>query len=760
MWTIRLKGKQIIAILVVSVMAAGVLYFTLPAIFYEKAQSLESSGESDKARYYYELVANVFPLSSQAGKALYFSAQNDIQREGNGIIYIFTNRVQSSGNSGSPEGDRLLRNALEKFKLVRERYPDSPWAKHALRELGKTYYSLGEYDEAMKYLKESLTASNMQSAESTEILAKIYLNQGQPENALELANQSLKDHPGYDPLMMMKLQGQSLLALERWDEARRVFMAIPLKAQELFNLHLRDESPQTIHSNIEYWERITQGYLQKLAALEESDHTSTLTGRVLLNGKGMENIQVSLVDKFLEGDNFGGFSDDRPQVLTGPGGEYSFPDLPPGRYSLGVGVRVEDIQGYSLSYQQEEIELIAGKTSYHDIRFSPVITLDSPLANTVVDKEIPFKWQPVAEAASYELFVGPVTRDENGKITGTYTTTLRSGITNNNLSINLEKEIAQNRFSGGIAYNTEGINPLSLFGVLYYGGEYTWGVNALDKDGNRITSSSGYGFFLKDKELPLFKIDKGPLTPADELLLARKYDEAVRSYLSTLEKDPDNAHALLVLARINHYGIKHNSSDHAAAAEYYERLSRIDNSPEIKKVLAENFYYLGEYAKAQKLYKSLPISMEEEWRTQYQLARIDLLMGHPQASLITLEKVVTMENGQYARNYPVALSLLLGKHEAAIAFAQQVDDGQSYLKLLQAYKDRGINPPSLYISEFSKGNYNKALKSLTTSQHDLFLKTLHLFITHPSYNRDELEIIQNSLKPGPLKDLLVKMLSL
>lgn len=757
MLKIRLKGKYLVLAAAILLVLAGAALAAVPKMIYDRAQALDSQGKPGQAWSYYDFLNRYFPHSDEAVRALFFSAQGEVQDyssgEEPGLIYVFPG---STGMSGRPGETGDIASAIAKFKLVRERAPESPWATHALRELGKAYYALGDQDNAVKYLKLSIEESDLQASESTELLARIYLARGENKKALELVQRSLQERPGFSPLDMMGLQGQALMAMGQWEAARQVFEELPRQAAEDYGRTMADQEPEMISLNVQHWETLARGYLHQLDALQEGDAagaTGVLSGRVLLDGHGLQGARVFLIDLALNKDYYPGHTRGLIREITGPGGEFTFTGLPPGRYALGVGVRLEEVQGYTMQKWQGDVVLEAGGAARRDLQFVPTVKLNSPLAGAVESGQFKFSWEPVGGAASYDLFLGQVTRDDDGKIVSTYTTTLKSGIRESSLTIDLEEERARTRFGGGIAYDGELVSPISILGLLYPGGEYTWGVFAYDAGGTQISDSSGYGFYRAVKELPLFKVD-GELNAADRLLLDHRHEEALAAYQKQLGQDPHDTHALLVLARLYQYGISYKDQDPETAAGYYERLLAIEDFPEVREALAECYFSAGQDDKARAMYHSLLGTSLANWRTHYQLARIQFNRGQPRDALETLGHAVNMEHGAYVRTYPVALALLLGETEGALNFARRVDEGERYQGLLESYLEQGYEVRALVRQAVLQGEYGPAQELLTNSQHDLFTKGLLVYLTGRTYPREELAQIIQEMEPGLPAELL------
>jgi tetratricopeptide (TPR) repeat protein len=757
MMKLRVKGKHLVAALMMLLIFSGSAYAVAPAWLYQRGQALAAAGKPELEQAHYNFLARFFPWSSKAPAALYFCAQQHaggfINIEEPGLIYIFPG---STSMSGSPGSKNDLQKAIEKFELLLEKYPESPWAGHALRELGKAYYALGDYDTAAGYFAASIEESRMQSAESVEMLARINLARGQNREALELLERSLTEKPGLNPLIMMELKGQALMALGEWAAARQVFEAIPARAEADYNRILGDNGKDMIALNIGEWETAAAAYLRIIEAMEKGDgNTATINGQVQLEDQPLAGVHVFLIDKALHQDYYSGTIRGYQRVITDADGSFVFNGLAPGRYALGIGVQPEQVQGYTLSRWQEDIVLTAGAVAERDLNFVPTVKLLAPLAAEAQEERFTFIWEPVVGAASYDLFFGPVTRGDNGELRATYTTILRSGLQEPQVTIDIKDEIARQRFNPSIHYEDGEINPRSILG-LFYSEEYTWGVYAYDEHGNRISDSLGYSFFFRDKQLPLFKVRGNELTDADRLLLDKQFEAAIAAYLQQLDQNPRDSHSLLVLARLYQFGTSPGESDPETSARYYERLLQVEDLPEVREALGRVYYQAAQYDQAAKYYQSLLDTPAENWDTHYQLARIRFKLGKPLQALPLLEQALALPDGKYVRAFPVALCLLLGEPQQAMAFAARVEGGENYLEQLRKYCDKGYTLGAEFSQAMQAGQYRQGLQLLGDSEIDKFARGLLLYVSGTP--RKELESVIRELPSGLPAELLLQML--
>ncbi len=759
MLTVRVKGKHIVGAVLTLVIVLLIGYGAAPGLIYSRAKALAVDGKGEQAQQYYDFIAERFPYSGSAVSALWSSAQYDLHgTDGIAMIYIYPS---STGTGTGTAGEAGLRSAIEKFKALRERYPESRWAEHAMREIGNAYYQLNDYDKAIKYLRASVKDTEMQEVQSTELLAKIYIEQGDYQKALDLADKSLGIRPNQNPLAIMKVKGEALTGLKQWEEARALFDAIPRKAEQIYTEHLQDESEETIKLNITNWEDIARGNIQKIGMLQANQgKLGNITGTVLFGDKPAEGVKLFLIDRLFQPDYFTGNVRDLPSTVSDNAGKYEFSSLQPGKYIIAVGVMPERIQGYTLSLREEEIELKADENAAFDLRFVPTIRLSSPDSGETVAENVTFRWEPVKGADHYDIFLGPVQRKEDGSITGTYTGTFKDNITDTELSVNIGSEFEKYRLRRSVSYNSEGKpDPSSVLGLFHPGGEYTWGVNAFDVEGNRLSSSAGYGFFQKEKDLPLFKISEEKLTKGDRLVLKGDYLKAIDAYEDQLAQNPEDADALLTLARLYDFGTTRDNRNYAKAAEYYQRLLQVWNIPEVYEALGAAYYNSQQYQLAWEVYTSLFEHDTTNWLAYHQLAKTAVHLNKPAERVLSLlDKALIQANGKYVRVYPVTLSLLLGNTDRAIMYADKVDEGNNYKGLLKELLQKGMEPRSEFAEAIAAGEYQTAEKYLGSTDYDNFLKALLTYLNSSQYtSREQIQSIERQLDTPLLSQLLRQM---
>lgn len=742
MLVIRLKGKHIVisGIMIVALCLTG--YAAIARRSPAKAENV--AGEPQE---YLQYLRSMYPDGDDVARELYFSAAGDVGQEA-GMLFILPMMTWSPGVLHSEQD---LQRGMEKFQLVLEHYPDSPWAKHSLQGLGSAYFQLGEYDAAEKYLKQSVEAGDVAAAAATELLARLYLMRGESQKALALVEKSLAAKPVTNPLEMNRLKGEALMALGEWDKAREVFLALPSLAEALLSRN-RDQEANAVANNL--WEKICTDALRRIDLLEKAAKTCTISGRVLLEGRGLANARVYLVDNPVNSGFSTGYLEYLPYVVTGEDGKFEFQGLPPGRYALGLGVRLSAIEGYTFGGGLGDIVLAEGDRAEFNLEFVPKARVLSPAGGQVIKGKVEFKWTKVTGAHSYNLVIGPAYRSEDGSISSGTRWALKWGIDGTSVEVDLDAEVEKARLGGLIVHTDEGIDPRSVLGLIHYGGEYVWGVEAYDEKGVRISDSFGFGGTWSGEELPLFAIaGKESLGKADRLLLERRYEEAIEAYEKALLQDPQDKHALLVLARLHGFGIHWEKADPALAARYYARLLELEDTPELRKWLAAMYLQSGENQKAYDTGITVINAGHGDWSTCRDMARAAFRLGRLQEAARLADLALNMENGEHIGAFPVALALVRGDAEKALSYAGRVNGGERYRSLLAAWKESGPAVPRAVLEALPKGEY-RHVENLVPGEQGKLLKGLMLYLEGAPDCRERIGSLLAGMEQGLPRELL------
>ncbi|WP_339317180.1 carboxypeptidase-like regulatory domain-containing protein [Paenibacillus sp. FSL R10-2734] len=235
-------------------------------------------------------------------------------------------------------------------------------------------------------------------------------------------------------------------------------------------------------------------------------------------------------------------------IVTDDEGRFEFHGVIPGFYQLQLGLSYDQIDGWTWPIQYDDwIEVKPGDTLNESIVLQPLLELQSPInQETITDQTVEFRWQAVEDAAYYRLSGGV------SMVGSSFSSQIRDHITDNQVSIPVDELYYNSGFSyGSGGEGFESIDPLSFLVFMNPEARFSWNIEAFDADGRLITRSNGYRLNEDTaSNLPFFYLKERELTTADQLLLDKKPDQALKMYQQNVADDPQNAHALHMLVKL------------------------------------------------------------------------------------------------------------------------------------------------------------------------------------------------------------------
>jgi thioredoxin-like negative regulator of GroEL len=418
-----------------------------------------------------------------------------------------------------------------------------------------------EAEAVLKKLTEALQPGDIEpNGNIVRLRAQILMNSGNFRNSLEHLNKELETAEAV--WNKEKPPGSSESGVEPW-------VLVQLK-------ELRDQLQRTIRANGD-----EAGASTVSGIVKKSDGSPLVGAAVFLRDKGSVNHSI------VNGEPY--------QTVTDAQGHYKFKGVIPDSYQLYLGLRLEQIDGWTWPVQYEDwIDIRGGEARTEDITLAPLIKLQSPVNETVITgNTIRFQWEPVPGAAYYEL-KGSI-QTGNSWITAN----VKSRIEDSWVELPLE---ALYDSASGYTYDTvDGqmtADPVSLLGFAYPEARFAWGIQAYDKDGNMLTRSDGYRLNASDMEsLPFYYIQERQLTEGDRLLLEGRRAEASAAYQAALDRQPADTHSLRMLIRLDETEAagtgEVNHMDMAQESERIarlERMEKLDGTGKYSFKLANHYY--------------------------------------------------------------------------------------------------------------------------------------------------------------------------
>jgi len=151
---------------------------------------------------------------------------------------------------------------------------------------------------------------------------------------------------------------------------------------------------------------------EQVEKVKPAPGTGNVQGKVLYNGKPVENIDVRLCETFSR--FLSGCGGKIYTAKTDKDGDYVITNVPPKEYEA-ITVRIFDTDGYvfattSFGISATKYNVVAGKTLFVDPTnlFKADLKLTDPKAGSTIGGEaVDFKWDAYPDAAYYKLTLTP-----------------------------------------------------------------------------------------------------------------------------------------------------------------------------------------------------------------------------------------------------------------------------------------------------------------------------------------------------------------
>ena len=158
-------------------------------------------------------------------------------------------------------------------------------------------------------------------------------------------------------------------------------------------------------------------------------------------------------------------------------------------------------------------------------------------------------------------------------------------------------------------------------------------------------------------------LDKARIGLAEQLSIARRFDEAEQEYLTYLKRNPDSAKALVGLGR-NAF----QNGDLEGATKYFEAALKVDpRQPEALKELAQTDLRFGRFEQASKRFETLTQIEPYDHEIRYSFAQALKLAGNTQRAQ-TENEVAARLRKDHDQLLPLRLNLLKNPNDVESQF--------------------------------------------------------------------------------------------
>ncbi len=579
---IRIKVKHLVLFVLLPLSLLSVLAIVRPSFGAKESAEALTRAASAAART--ELLQR---LDASTGSARMELIRKEVIDPANALpAYWFNVYAGGTMNQVNPAGNEAEVSPLlpeDRIRLLEEYIRNGSadiWLRNAVKQLAYEYDARGntdnEADKAIAAALKRFSSNSSTARELTLIRAERALNAGTFTQAEELLRQSEFPVQYNEAELDAKtawLKGRLLFSQGKGNEALRLVNGALEKYRKDWadieaefhtaDSSLQGENPSASGSGSsqdsspaapQHGVSSTEEQLTALqAALQTAvdmgfNRPAVITGTLTKS----DGTPVARAGIFLraESDLYHSVHyDSEPyQIVTDNEGRFQFSGIIPGFYQIQLGLSFEQIDGWTWPVQSDDwIEVKPGEQLTGNIMLQPLLELKTPVNSQVLTgSAVKFKWEAVKGAAYYSL---STTVADDG---GSFSTVVRQQIADNQVTIPADELYNSGGFStssGGEGWQS--VYPSSLLGFANPDSKFSWSIDAYDGQGHVITRSNGYRLNEETVgNLPFFYLKSRTLTAADQLVVDRKLEEALKAYHRDYAANPQDAHALKMLIHL------------------------------------------------------------------------------------------------------------------------------------------------------------------------------------------------------------------
>lgn len=558
---IRIKVKTLIIVLVSIFIIFG---YIVPPIMSKITKNI-SYNDREKAIKLYNIYFNMFSFS-QKDQGLYNLSTLMIPSIDTYDIFM--------GMRGGG-GNNLTKDRVEKvigyYEKILDKYEKSKYYAKSYKNLLDIYTGLGNIDKSYELINWGKKSSNEGIRYISDLYRAFYhFADREYDKGLNIIDHYIDK--GKEDRELYILKGHIYFAKEEYDKAGKLYKLAETTP------HIYDEY-ENLFGNLKksYRSLWLDDFLKY-----KGDYR--FKGKVTFNGKGMPFAQIYVRDI----SKYGTYSSSGENfvAITDSNGEFETPGFREGQYEIGIGI--SQPLAYDMVYMEKDIrKLDLYEDMVYDFNFTSPMKIISPKGEHILkDNQFTLKWEKVEEAEYYRVkaisFENPF-RMEGSSSTfsipdkyGKYEIKGTEAILNLNIL---------NSVGSGLSYSGEDmiINPHGILGPFYPQSNVPIIISAYNKEDTLINSTLPMISFYDN--ITTIKVDNRQLTEGENLILHRKYDEAVSYYEELLKEDSTHEEALTYLSRLYTKGWRKNTQDFDKGTEFSFRLYNLTGNRYILKNL-------------------------------------------------------------------------------------------------------------------------------------------------------------------------------
>lgn len=554
---VKIKVKTLLILMIVFILA---FFWGVPAAILGIADYLENKG-SDRASLFYEKYASYPVASNIRGKFLY---ADSLVKSFDKYKIFFSS--WGGGEDTSPEDMEKAKKILEDImkedpggEEEKEYYMDS---YELLLDMA---IATGDAEMLHKWISFGQAGRDEKLIYTAELYSGFFLHvNGDKEGAEKIIAKYETTDLADGKLELLK--AETALFDGDYEKAGEIY-------EKLDNR--RGAKEKGVFGSTGYYDR--RYWYQSVWKSFKGDHV--IRGTVSYEGEPMPFVEIYA---YAAAD--GGFRSSGESYIgiTDENGEFETLGLRDGVYNVGIGVEGSLLTDKVLQSPARRYLELDGTDAEIDFVFNKALGVNMPAhGEKISGNEFTVSWEKV-EGAEYYTVEPVIFFEPYEKSGGSYRSAIadQSGedkFTGTSAKFNIE--MLKNRI-GGLSYSGEEMLlwPNTVLGAFLPGIEYPIVVDAYDGDHNLITSSLP----LRDYYDGIPSITaEGSLTEGENLILRKKYPEAIEYYENILKDNPDDPDALRYLAKIYGTGWKEGEKDPERAIALGRRYADVSGNGEL-----------------------------------------------------------------------------------------------------------------------------------------------------------------------------------
>ncbi len=718
MKVVKIKVKYLLGILTLVILVSLASTILLPKLLYTSAQVYTAIGQIDKANAIYSRLGLDYPGSPESVKSLYNRCAQQFNRSLNPLD--FSSVYSSVSSFGMSQTGMLIKNEdLEKINTEFNKIYKS--AKHSM-DLDKLKMAVslnnwfgGKTGASMELMQDTTKSKYKLVAEEAKLyLSVMYMQLGDYSKSRAIIEEINSENTELNS--STSLLSWYMDALENKTQKRRPNILYSTDNRLLVDISLLINDIGLINNK----------------SFNESNNSNNagkgiIKGRVIMDDQPVKGVIVSLTKvSIFEGGGIGTSSLVDYVTTVSYDGSYSFMNIPEGDYFISVVAPWFILKDATPMFNgtitnNRYIALKANNTAEIDVYFNKPFKVN---INHSDAEKLDISWAAYPNAAYYQINTGPIisgTKNSKDFFNATYSEITKETQFTVDIRKYQDTNMRSYGYSGGSTDSKSYIDAQYILGSFFIGGKYGLSVTAYDSKGNVLSTAIA----------PNYSVIGSSTSLADNLLMERKYTQAIAQYEKQISENPSDTHSIRVLGVLYSVGFVSDGTgkDLNKALQYFSRLNKIIPSGYTRSYLADIYLQLGDTKRSIEIYKEMIEKNDENLiDAEYGLVKAYTYNGQFSKAQEEMTKLINSQMSTYTPAEVYLINILEGEQGA---YEQFIDNGYLLDESKQKIRTFANSIPTKQFEGFytlvntdGRDEAQKWLNATDTSQYQLYYKAL------------------------------------